>query len=1230
MSVELPRPGVEVIQKFTSAAPTLLRPTLVPFVVGAAREIVDVLKSDGTINSNAKQGSYTQLPKTIAQTSFPSPRGNILEVDVDESSIRAFFMFGGRLAELARDPGEGFFLSWNKASKAAIQSKQVGGGGFVLDGLTMVFAVDQTAPANLTKDFTVTFDGGGSNLTAQAVADQINAAAGADIAAVVGSGNTAVVQVTSSKFGAASSVTIRAGGSGNTGFGVANAAKEYRVEGSGFRAQDQSDNTTFSPWIEWSRGDYLEDRVSTSFPVVGANANYGLVDESGTFAASQAANITFGSGSTDLKVGDQFYADGVTPNSSYVMKVEAARFKLGTLDTALSIFDSNGKVLSAVYDVTKVQTLFGSSPFSPRHAWFRARNLSVTDLPVAAKVEGANHGVAATSASITGSAQGGSLALTGLTMIFGVTIDGVVQDDVTFTFTGAPMTMADAATALTAANIPGLLFGQNANALTISTSRTGQNQALALRKTSTAGATLGFVFGGNDLTDTGTDVEFRALPPVLTGANQTFNFTPTLSETLIIQTSSDGGTTWGGDRTFTWPNNNAINNIAGLVAALNTAGSWNGGTLPTEFVISNSGNAVVITGATTGKLKGLRVKSTSTGILPGATNAKLQFVSSVSATGVDAITGQELKFTLNERPKTYSVIFTSNSLPDAVEAINNAVGFTVASIDEVSDDQLILTSPLRGAASSVTVTVPQTNSQANLQFGFNSGNYTAVGSGRPNPDFSVDITGSVVLNGEILRELVTGVPFDPGQADVYLQYVGLRHDVSPIAKVPALLQIGDTDTLNTVLSPINARNPLGLGMFFAMVNAPGMIITGMGVDDAPASAPDGTLLAHTRVANFIESQEVYAIAPLSHDTAIGSMWNAHAVFMSGEGQKGERIVLHNSTAPTRAQDKVIASGLAGNSSSTDNEFVLDVNPAASLLAANINPALAIPVSADLLLEITVGGEVRRYNVRAANGVVLTLRTTFTAPDNVDGFYTTTPLTESLINEAWSLRVRGAKLLIPGSTLPDKNAAATTVAAQSATWGQRRFYNIFPDKVTAVIDGTDQKLEGYYACAAVAGMIAHFPPQQGFTNLPMVGFSGVLGSNDTYSESQLNVMAGGGTYILVQDAQGAPLTCRHQLSTDLTSIETRELSITKIVDFTAKFLRRGLRRFIGTFNITTPFLDSLSTVIHGMLKFLEDSGVLVGGELNNLVQSKDQPDTVLVDVILNVPFPCNYIRLTLVV
>jgi hypothetical protein len=86
----------------------------------------------------------------------------------------------------------------------------------------------------------------------------------------------------------------------------------------------------------------------------------------------------------------------------------------------------------------------------------------------------------------------------------------------------------------------------------------------------------------------------------------------------------------------------------------------------------------------------------------------------------------------------------------------------------------------------------------------------------------------------------------------------------------------------------------------------------------------------------------------------------------------------------------------------------------------------------------------------------------------------------------------------------------------------------------------------------------------------------------------------------------------------------------VVDFTAKFMRAGLRIDIGRSNISQPFLDNLATVVQGQISFLSDTGVLIGGETNNIIQDADAPDTVLIDVTLDVPYPCNYIRLTLVI
>jgi hypothetical protein len=331
----------------------------------------------------------------------------------------------------------------------------------------------------------------------------------------------------------------------------------------------------------------------------------------------------------------------------------------------------------------------------------------------------------------------------------------------------------------------------------------------------------------------------------------------------------------------------------------------------------------------------------------------------------------------------------------------------------------------------------------------------------------------------------------------------------------------------------------------------------------------------------------------------------------------------------------VGSGTDANSTATPNEVTVEVNLAPALVALGLDPNEDLnPTSGAIENEVylDLGGDDEMYLVqKVTSGTQVTLRTTFAAGDgNDDSFFTDEELSSSVISDDWSVSIRGEKLYVPGTTTLDRNRIAETIQESARAYGSRRAYYVHPDQCGVNVTGLEQLVPGYYATACVAGMVGQLPPQQGFTNFPITGLTRVVGSNDMYTNKQLNVMAAGGTYILVQDAQNAPVTCRHQLSTDTSSIETRELSITKIVDYVAKFMRAGLRNFIGRSNITQPFLDNLSTVVSGQLDFLASNGVLIGADINNIVQDADQPDTVLIDVTLDLPFPCNYIRLTLVI
>lgn len=121
---------------------------------------------------------------------------------------------------------------------------------------------------------------------------------------------------------------------------------------------------------------------------------------------------------------------------------------------------------------------------------------------------------------------------------------------------------------------------------------------------------------------------------VLTGGTQTFPFNETTGETLIVEGSDDGGSTWTYfSRTFTFPaTGSAFANIAALLADINTAGSWDGAALPTEFVVTNAADTLVITAADSGDRYAIRIGAASTAI-GVATDADLLYVSGASDVG---------------------------------------------------------------------------------------------------------------------------------------------------------------------------------------------------------------------------------------------------------------------------------------------------------------------------------------------------------------------------------------------------------------------------------------------------------------------------------------------------------------------------------------------------------------------------------------------------------------------
>lgn len=523
------------------------------------------------------------------------------------------------------------------------------------------------------------------------------------------------------------------------------------------------------------------------------------------------------------------------------------------------------------------------------------------------------------------------------------------------------------------------------------------------------------------------------------------------------------------------------------------------------------------------------------------------------------------------------------------------------------------------------------NANYGLNYSIRGRNLSSNVAGRPDAELVVAGDGMPSIKQDVMRD-VLGVPL-LGSASVYLSFRAIRLDVTASAKNPSLLTVSSTTELEGIL-PVSADNPLGLGMYLALLNAPGVSLNCIGVDAVSADSPYGTVEAFTRAAEFLEAYEVYAIAPLTNDPLVGQVFSAHVTAMSEPEQKGERIVVFNHAQPTQKLDTLVASGTNGNSvGATGVQFDTGIPNLTGLVQnSGVNPVGTIPADAGLFLDI--GADAKRYNIASISGSIVVIRISFSAGENDDGYYATTdlndsPLPSSLINQPYAVRVRGASLT-RADGLPDKQGMAETYQALGFSIANRRFINMVADKVAVSVGGIDQLVEGFYGAAVRVGQIAGLPPQQSFTNYPMVGLKSVSGTNKYFSEKQLKIIGAGGNDILVQDTPNGAVYSRHALTTDMTSIETRTDIITRCIDYTAKFVRTGVRSYIGRMNITQGFIDTLSNVFQGLFEYLVGVKVLAGGSLANIIQDEDQPDAVIADCTLEPPYPCNYIRVHLAI
>jgi len=539
-------------------------------------------------------------------------------------------------------------------------------------------------------------------------------------------------------------------------------------------------------------------------------------------------------------------------------------------------------------------------------------------------------------------------------------------------------------------------------------------------------------------------------------------------------------------------------------------------------------------------------------------------------------------------------------------------------------------------------------------------------------------------DGLTLPAVLTVGGLEVVSGELIASYRALRSDLASEIRTYV-----DVASLNAVfgVGQLTPPNELAFGLTIMLQNTV-TPINGLALD---ANGVDNEVLAYTAALDVLKRYDMYAIGVLSQSPVVHTMYKNHVEQMSLPNRKLERVVIFNSALPTLMvlQDEMTTvttipgsrsvvgmqvngsggSGFPKKLITTGGKFA-GVKAGDSLVVVAgtvVTPGTYIVESVpdtNTLNTLASGlawisgaavTDIQFYVYRldglAADGLSFYDRNaTFLSLNVASGHKL------SIMNTAFASRytiatvvsekevtllpaVLGVTSLVTGVQYQvDRDLSrveqSDAVKGYSESFSSRRCVHLWPDVLEVPIGQQIYAVPGYFGVCSINALTTGLPTQQGFTNLAVSGFLGLNHSSRYFTEEQLDNIADGGTMLLAQDGPQQPLYIRHQLTTDRSSIKFQEYSVTKNVDYIAKFWRITYGKFIGQYNIIDTTLDALKLTANSGLKFLKDSkvpkfgGVIRSGELKSVTESTTAIDTVEIVISHNIPIPLNNIDITI--
>lgn len=447
------------------------------------------------------------------------------------------------------------------------------------------------------------------------------------------------------------------------------------------------------------------------------------------------------------------------------------------------------------------------------------------------------------------------------------------------------------------------------------------------------------------------------------------------------------------------------------------------------------------------------------------------------------------------------------------------------------------------------------------------------------------------------------LPLEVYDGEVYVEHRDLL-----AASCGVVSSVEESSEVEDSLGTVHPDNPLAFGVYNALLNSNGEAVKYV--------ATCGTDLADWNEALSLLTgrNDVYGLVPLSQDITVLQAFAAHAA---------------NESTETNGRWRVAWGSLAAEEVKAVYTEHDDEDPLLATIEDDPDTT-----GTQYTLVTVVDGELITNGVRAGD----VLRAQYVS----DGFgnYTYSEyVIDAVVSEEECRLVSGPSAPITVASKVEfhrnltKQELSDELAQKPGLFASRRFYLVWPD--TLGNGGTT--FPGYFLCCALSGLRSGVLPHQGLTNVAILGFDDVSRTVDYFSASQLNDMAESGWWIVTQDPETGEIYTRHQLSTDVTDLNSKEQNITSNLDSISYVFLSALKEYIGKGNVTNTMLNILRTECQNIIDTYSNTVTVdrlgpqvISGEISKLEVHATLKDRVVIYIDLDLPEPLNNVELHLVV